>query len=220
MGAIKMSDIPCEVTDTHEKKSAFGTRLANILKRVNFQEREKIIFHFEYNWLGDAAIRLFSPCIDTQDGAPIALQHSRRLTESMSDEQIIREIFVLVVQYQAHEYMENFRYDGKILFDPHKENRNDTMFEAIEKCAQFEKPQPKDNSMYSVTVQFYTPTFQSFTPKEKAKRALPDVDVETAKKEMTPLDKAREKKKKSNEYFAQFSASKHDTANWRGKRTA
>lgn len=198
MSAIKLSEIPLEVPDTLTKTNEMGVRLTEVLKLVSFPGRENVIISLEASWPNDSTLRMYAAHTDTKDGAPIALQHGRRLNSNMDDKELARQVYIMIVQYQVHEYMENFRYGGKILFDPHDEGRNEVMFEAVEKTAQYPEPKVESNPYSVVRIEFI--------------KHVPEPEPQ---KEMTPFEKAKAKREEQKKAFSKFGAK-----DWRDKKRA
>lgn len=131
---IKMSEVPLDIENAHEKLNKFGVRITEILKRINCLNREKYIF----NVIGayTSAITVHLEVIDNETGALLKLQHGRTgFRQDMTDEEIARGIYIMVCQLAVHETAENFRLDGKILYNPHDAGRNGILFKAVELSA-------------------------------------------------------------------------------------
>ena len=220
MSTIKLADIPCEVEDQHANYNELGSRITKVLKRINFPNRDKTVISFQNTMFG-MSIMMHLEATDSETGGPINLQHSRQINSSMSDDDIAREIFILMSQTAIHEFMENFRIDGKIMFNPHLEGRNEVLFAAIAKAAAPVAPKTKENSnVIRFEIPFgdsYSYTFHYDTAvKPNAKPAFPDVDVEAFKKAaMTPFEKAKTKREENKKAFSKFGAK-----DWRDKKRA
>lgn len=128
---IKMSDVPLDVQDARKNLSLFGTRVTDILRRINFNNREKYVFNIIGTY--GKAVSINVEVIDSETGMALKLTHSRAgFNPDMTDEEVAREIYILVCQLVVHETMEAFRFDGKVLFNPHDADRNNILFKAIE----------------------------------------------------------------------------------------
>lgn len=192
---VKLAETPCEVEDkinTH----AFGVRVASLVRKINFPGREKIVLCFEKNWLG-YQMKMLVEVTDTKDGTVTALNHSVSLTENMSDDDIVKEIFIMLGQYVIHEFAETFRFDGKILFDPHEGTRNEKMFQAVREMVKPIPPPVAGDGTFT-----YLVTHGETTAVPSQNEAL------------VPL----EKPKKKTHPFAQFF--KTDTWHWSRRKGA
>ena len=135
---IDVADIPLEVPDKLSHPNEFAIRVTNILKRVNFPGREKIMLQFlssgsygggDMTVVETAYITMKAECIDSKSGRMMIVDHSTDLRSNMSDQEIVAQLFIITSQFAVHEFMENFRYDGAIFWDPH--NYQAGLLEAI-----------------------------------------------------------------------------------------
>lgn len=138
MKQISLADVPCEVTASIQK-SELGVRLVEILKKIDFPNRDKFILSFTPAFGGTSGyLSMSHGVIDTKTGAPICLGHHVAIDNSMNDDRIARACFILIGQFVFHEFAETFRYQGQIMYDPHEGNheRNKIIFKAIEQVAE------------------------------------------------------------------------------------
>jgi hypothetical protein len=143
-----MKVIGLAVEDQYADKHEFGVRVTNILSRINFPNREKTIFKV----FGRDPIRvvLYVEAVDTKTGSSTQISHNTRwLYPKMSDQEIAAEIFVITSQFVIHEFMENYRFDGKIAFDPHISDGHRLVFTAIQKTA---KPDKRETVVVAIPI--------------------------------------------------------------------
>ena len=227
MSALKLADIPLENPDVLAKGNTLGKRLVEILKHINFPDRDKTIIALESTWPGGYTMRMHFDCVDTKTGAPIALQHLRSINDKMTDAEIAREVCIMMSQFAIHEYMENFRYEGKILFDPHDHSRSETIFSAIEAACTPPKVQAfVEGNVMAMDFTFTGPTFDAFSysyhtsgaagGSSKVKFAGVDASIEPIETvEATPFEKAKAKQLERKKAFSKFGAK-----DWRDKKKA
>ncbi len=199
---IKLSNIPCETPAKLSRENEFGVRVAEILKKISFPNRDKIIFSVHRDWSGATQlVKMYVEVADVRNQVPMALSHERAIRTDVTDKMLAQEILIMLTQYVTHEFMEQFRYDGEVLADPHQAGRNEMIFSAITNAVRAE-PAPPPQFSFTVVADYQAPTyFATFHQ--------PDTEPKTA------LDKARALKAKRKEAFKQF-----QPKDWRDKKRA
>jgi hypothetical protein len=177
---IKLSQVPVETADVLTKENQFGIRLTGILKKINFPGREKTVFTIEKDYFSDEWIlKMRIQVTDSGTGGPLSLEHGIRVIDTVSDDVIAERVFIMVTQATIHEFMEQFRFNGRILFNPHERSQNE-IFSAIENFAAPRKSSPPPE--FTVFFNFSDRKTQKSASKE------PEKEVPTKKeaKKMQP----------------------------------
>jgi hypothetical protein len=132
---LELANIPVETPDELADKNMFGIRVTEVLARINFPNREKTVISL--NNFPQWHIKMNVEATDVNTGQPLNLEHSVLIHPMMSDDQIAAQIFVLMGQFVIHEFMEHYRYNGAVMFNPHLNGAfyNSLIFPAIERIA-------------------------------------------------------------------------------------
>lgn len=126
MTAFKLSEIPCEIKPDY-KINIPAELLEKVLKKIDFIDRNKFNIYLS----GDS-IWATQMVPSKDDGHSISLANFRYMPLNMTEENLAKEIFILIGQLILHEYAETFRLNGKLMYDPHIGNRNNMCFKAVE----------------------------------------------------------------------------------------
>jgi hypothetical protein len=106
--------------------------------------------------------------------------------------------------------MENFRFDGAIMFNPHDEGRNGILFDAVAKAASFPEPKVDDGFIKFNIPLADTYSYSFYHSNHKKPKPLPDVEPDL--KTLPPLERARALKEKNKKVQSNFGAK-----DWRAK---
>lgn len=111
----------------------FKQRVSKILNDIEFQDKNQFIFNMQDTFYGmNLQIFIYKQVMCVETNILIPLTHFITVDEKMSDEAIIKKIFILVAQFVLHECAENFKSKNQRVYNPHEGTRNQDMFKAIE----------------------------------------------------------------------------------------